>query len=484
MIFMIVDYPNGPWKKLFSGNYDEYSLSLFFNEEGYIITEILNNEKTKAVLTISQIIGVFGDAETFVETIPRNAIFLLEHGTKSNQKYILLQGDQEVLNYGQKDITDFVNDQFKKLKKDSKSIVNIASSYEINLKDYLELPNDMKTNIFSNPLSLFSFITQNRGPKSYTSNKIEQDKKEFFLGFYKTTNEKVTEPLELFNKTFVFGSGDNCVKVLLENFSQNKTNIVVFTYSDNISNMKYPNESSKVQEENKSASMGFPTIDYKLGEKICVNLQDLPEGSFQELIQLKDVEISAIITDVLINKKSTTLDNLIKDISEYLSDKFTNYNLNLATRLINIVKQETPGIFLGDFSVSEFFKNYGNLGNINIVYIDKNNLLASRTIIYNTLKKIVEFSGKEQKLLVVLPNLQDVLPRKNDDILSKEFLKLLQQDNYNFYIFTSQNEIDLKPELLNQFTAKLSILEIEEIGITLKDAKPFRFILRPTYSKA
>jgi len=482
MIFMAVDYPNGPWKKLFSGIYDEYTLSLLFNQEGYIITEILNNEKTKAVLTISQIIGVFGDAETFIETIPRNAIFLLEHSTKNNQKYILLQGDQDVLNFEQKDITDFVNDQFKKLKKDSKSIVNIANSYEINLKDYTELTPDMRTNIFSNPLSLFSFITQNKNPKAFVSQVTENEKKEFFLGFYKTTNEKATEPMELFNKTFVFGQNDKSIKILLENFSQSKINSIVFTYND-ISSMKYPNESSEVQEKNKSAPMGFPLIDYKVGEKICVNLQDLPNNSFQELIGLKDNEISELISGVLTTKNSMTLDALIKDISEYSSEKYTSYNLNLATRVIDLVKQETPGIYQGDFSISDAFKNYGNLGNIYTVYINKNNLSSARAIIYNTLKKIISFSGKEQRLLIVLPNFNDFFSRRDNDLLSKELFNMIQNDNYNYYIFSCPNEIDIKPELLSLATAKLSLLEDNEIGITLKDAKPFRFVLRPSFSK-
>lgn len=479
---MTIDYPNGPWKKLFSGVYDEYSLSLLFNQEGYIITEILNTEKTKAVLTISQIIGVFGDAETFVETIPRNAIFLLEHGTKSNQKYVLLQGDQEVLSFAQKNITDFVNDQFKKLKKDSKSIVNIANSYEITLKDYSELTSDMKTNIFSNPLSLFSFITQNKNPKNFVSQTIQAEKNEFFLGFYKTTNEKATEPTELFNKTFVFGQSDKCVKVLLENFSQNKINTIVFTYND-ISNMKYPNESSEVQEKNKNVAIGFPLVDYKVGERICVNLQDLPNNSFQESIGLKNEELSEIISTVLTAKNSMTLDSLIKEVSEYSSEKYSSYNLNLIARIIDLVKQETPGIYQGDFSISDFFKNDGNLSNIYTIYLNKNNLQVSKAIIYNVLKKINQYNGKEQKIAIVLLNFNDFFSRKENDLLSKELFNIILNDNYNYYLFSYVNEIDVKPELLNKFTAKLSLLENDEIGITLKDAKPFRFVLRPTYSK-
>lgn len=483
----LLDYPNGPWKKLFSGQYDDFALTLYFNEEGFIISEILNGDKTKAVLSISKILGVFGDSETFVETIPRNAIYLLEHGTKSNAKYILLQGDQEVLNYVQQDVTDYVNDQFKKLKKDAKGIVSIASSYEINLKDYIELPAEMKNSIFANPLNLFSFITQNRQPKSYvgTSMQVQQqtNDQELFLGFYKTTNEKATEPLDLFKKTFIFGQTDKCLRVLLEDLAQNRLNIVVFTSNNDLQNMKYPNENPEVQEKNKSTPMGFPIINYPFGEKIFVNLQDLPNNSFQELINIKG-ELSDLIGLVLKEKQSLTLDNLIKDLDNYQNPSTSSYNINLAGRLVNLAKQQYPGIFLGDFSVSDFFKDFGKtLGTINLVALNKENKIASKTIVYNTLKKIVSMNNKENKIVIVFDNLQDIFARKDNDIITNEFLKLVVEDNYNYYIFTTPNEIDLDNKILDLFTSKLSVLGLDEVGITLKNAKPFRFVLRPTYSK-
>ena len=115
--------------------------------------------------------------------------------------------------------------------------------------------------------------------------------------------------------------------------------------------------------------------------------------------------------------------------------------------------------------------------------MNKNNLQVSKAIIYNVLKKINQYNGKEQKIAIVLLNFNDFFSRKENDLLSKELFNIILNDNYNYYLFSYVNEIDVKPELLNKFTAKLSLLENDEIGITLKDAKPFRFVLRPTYSK-
>lgn len=480
----LVDYPNGPWKKLFSGQYDDFSLSIYLNDDGFVLSEILNGDKSKAVLSISKIIGVFGDSETFVETIPRNAIFILDHTNKSNAKFIFLQSDQDVLNYVQQDITNFVNDQFKKLKKDANGIMDIAKSYEINLKDYSELPNELKNSVFSNPLNLFSFITQNRQPKSFSNaqNMIQQtSNQDLFLGNYKTTSEKATEPIDLFSKTFIFGQADNCTRVLIEDLCQNKMNIIIFTSNNNIQNIKYPNETNN--QDNKITPMGFPMITYNFGEKLFVNLQDLPNNSFQELIGIKG-EISDIIGTVIKEKQSLTLDNLIKDINDYQNPNYTSYTINLASRIVNLAKQQYPGIFLGDFSVSDFYKDSGrNLGTINWVSLSKDNKLASRTIVYNVLKKIISLKNKENKVVLVFDDLPDLFSRKDNDIIANEFMKLLLEDNTNYYIFTAKNEIDIDSKILDLFTAKLSVLEDNEIGITLKTAKPFRFVLRPTYSK-
>lgn len=483
MVFDI-EYPNGPWKKLFFGNYDDYSLSIYFNQDGFLISEILNNDKTKSVLSISQIIGVFGDAENFVESLPRNAIYLIEHGTKSNQKYVLLLSDQEVLNYTQKEVSDFINNQFKKLTKDSKSILNIASSYEITLKTYNELTANMKKEIFSNPLSIFSFAFKNRLDKTYTTQEQDVSKKEMFLGFYKTTNKKVIEPINLFSKTFVFGNSKKSLRVILEDFSMNKTNCVVFTSDESFNNLKYPNENLEEQEKNRSATFGFPTLNYKLGGNLSVNLSDLPENAFQELFGIKSEIISNLIKDVIKEKQSITIDNLIKDISEYKpNEQYTSYNINLACRIVNIIKQEKPGVFIGDFSVSDFFKDHNrNLGTINIVSLNKDDKLTNKLILYNTLKKISVFKN-ESKLAIFLSDLDASFSRTDNDTLSKEFINLIQNDNLNYYVFSAQTEVDLDPGLLNSFTSKMSNLENDEVGIIIKDAKPFRFVLRPTFSK-
>jgi hypothetical protein len=260
-------------------------------------------------------------------------------------------------------------------------------------------------------------------------------------------------------------------------------NIVVFTSNMDLQNMKYPNESAQVQEQNKSTPMGFPVINYPFGEKIYVNLQDLPSNSFQELIEVKG-DLGSLIETVLKEKQSLTLDNLIKDLNEYQNSNYTSYNVNLASRIIELAKQQYPGIFLGDFSISDFFKDFGKtLGTINFVALNKENKAASKTIVYNTLKKIVSMNNKENKIVIVFDNLYEFFSRKDNDIITEEFLKLCVEDSYNYHIYTSLTEVDVDSKILDLYTAKLSVLPDDEVGITLKTAKPFRFVLRPTYSK-
>lgn len=477
----MIEYPNGPWKELFVGIYDDYSLKIFFNEEGFIISEILNSEKTKAVLYVSQISGIFGDSEAFIESLPRNAVFLLMH-SQNNKKYLLLLGDQEVVAYDQKDIADFINEQFSKLRKDIKNIISIANSYEINFKEYSELPLEYKKGIFSNPLNLFSFITVNKNPKSHEVSKVDNLVTDCFLGYYKITSEQVLEPCNLFMRTYVFGKENkNLKRILLENFLLNKMNVVIFSSDSDLSNVKYPNESKEAQDKNKIAPIGFPMISYNLGEKIYCNLLDLPENVFCEVNEINTPLIKDLINKVIFDKKPNTIDNLIKALDSFEpDDKFSSYNINLAKRIIYIIKQKYPGVYLGDISVSEYFKEQNkNLGAMHFINLS-DDLYSSRLIIYNYFKKLLE---KEENIVIFFDNITKYFTRTNTDLLTKSFFELLAKNNSKHYVLFAENEIDILPEFLDKSTAKLSVLDDNEVGITLKDAKPFRFILRPKLSK-
>jgi len=274
------------------------------------------------------------------------------------------------------------------------------------------------------------------------------------------------------------------MRVLIENFALNKENTLVFTYDDSLMSIKYPNENPEVQEKNQNASIGFPVVAYNIGDKICVNLSDLPNNSFQELLEIKSKIIFDLIGFVLKEKQPATIDNLIKDLEELQPNgEYTSYNINLVQRIVNLTKLQYPGVFLGDFSVSDFFKNLGsNYGSVNIIKLDKKNKQVNRVIVYNVLKKVVEFSGSDAKIALFFPNLSNLFSRTDKDSLVAGFYDLLSQCK-NQLVFAASVEVDLDSQLLNKSTAKLSLLENDEIGISIKDSKPFRFILRPTYSK-
>ncbi len=471
-----MDYPYGPWKELFVGIYDDYSLRLLFNQDGLIISEILNKDKTKAVLSLTQIMGVFGDSEAFIESISKSAIYLNIHDN-SNSKYLLLQSNQEILNYNVKDVNDFLNYQYKDLMRDLRNLQNISESYEINVKLYNELPNDLKTKIFSNPLNLFSFITK---PKVTSSQKVKEEiNKTLFLGFYRNNDEKVIEKIEQFSNTLIIGNNKLIFKTMIENFSINGINTVVFSDSKDIINMKYPNEDKNISNKN-ITPIGFPLKEKIIGEDIYVNLSELPLNSFLELNNIDDSNVADLINDIISNKKPKTLDNLIKELDEFkYNDKYNFYDVHLTIRILNIIKQKNPGIYLGDSSVSNLNKDNNNLGTINFIKLNK--LDTDKIIIYNIIKKIVN-NIDDRPVAIFVENLQDYFNNENDNI-TKDFYNLFNKKTQNYFIFSVLTEIDLPKEFSSNFSAKLSSVDDLDIGLNLKDSKPFRFILRPTLSK-
>ncbi len=487
-----MDFPNGPWKKVLSGIYDDYELSIQLNQDGFVITEILNPEKTKNILSLSLAFGVFGDAETFVETLPRNATYFLLHGTQADSKFLLLSNDSEVLNDDQKEITDFVNTQFKKLQKETKSIVDIAGSYDIKLKKYSDLPQELKGMLFRNPIYMLGVlptktprVTQIVTKSSPASNTKQQ---EMFLGFFKTTNEKCVESLDLFKRTLVFGnsSSKNFLTVLLEELSLCRMNSLVFAYDSSAANIKFPNSSEKnVQELTGSTPMGFPLLSFNAEEKIFVNISDLSEGVFSEQHKINDKIISELISKVIVEKQPGTIEDLIKFVSEQQpSESLTAYNISLAARILQIVKMQFPNLYSGDFVVSDFFKDLGkNMGHANLVILNKNNALANREIIFNVLKKVSNLAQSNPPIAIIIPNAKEILGRDAVDLLTKSTVDLINADRENSYFFFTFNETDLDKSLFEKSTAKLSILEENDVGLALKDSKPYRLVLRPTLSK-
>lgn len=486
-----MDFPNGPWKKVLSGIYDDYELSIQLNQDGFVITEILNPEKTKSILSLSLAYGVFGDAETFVETLPRNATYFLLHGTQTDSKFLLLSNDSEVLNNDQKEITDFVNTQFKKMQKETKSIVDIASSYDLKLKKYSDLPQELKTMLFKNPIYMLGILPTKtpRVTQIVTKSQISTGKQqEMFLGFFKTTNEKCTEPLGLFKRTLVFGSSSSkkILTVLLEELSLSRMNSLVFAFDSSVANIKFPNSSEKnVQEVTGSTPMGFPLLSFDAEEKIFVNISDLSGEVFCEQHKITDKIVSELIPKTIKEKQPVTIDDLIKYVSEQQpTESLTAYNISLVQRILQIIKQQFPNLYSGDFSVADFFKDLGkNMGHVNLVILNKNNILANREIIFNVLKKVSNLAQSNPPIAIVIPNAKETLGRDAENLLTKSTVDLINADRENSYFFFTQNEVDLDKSLFEKSTAKLSILEENDIGVAFKDSKPCRLVLRPTLSK-
>ncbi len=487
-----MDFPNGPWKKVLSGIYDDYELSIQLNQDGFVITEILNPEKTKSILSLSLAFGVFGDAETFVETLPRNATYFLLHGTQSDSKFLLLSNDSEVLNYDQKEITDFVNTQFKKMQKETKSIVDIASSYDIKLKKYSDLPQELRSMLFKNPIYMLGILPTKTPRVTQIVTKSSQvgttKQQELFLGFFKTTNEKCAEPLDLFKKTLVFGnsSAKKFLTVLLEELSLCRMNSLVFAFDSSAANIKFPNSSEKnVQEVTGSTPMGFPLLSFNAEEKIFVNISDLSGEVFCEQHKITDKIVSGLISKVIKEKQPVTIDDLIKDVSEQQStESLTAYNISLTQRILQIIKQQFLSLYSGDFSVADFFKDLGkNMGHVNLVVLNKNNILANREIIFNVLKKVSNLAQSNPPIAIIIPNAKETLGRDIEDLLTKSTVDLINADRENSYFFFTPNEVDLDKSLFEKSTAKISILEENDVGVAFKNSKPCRLVLRPTLSK-
>src|SRR3989344_3843352 len=199
---------DGPWERMYEGNSQGSEIEIYSNPEGMLLVLIYDKEKNKVVGAVVEIFKVFysqGDAEHFVETLPRKITVINKHeGEKQDNKFLLLASEPSYVTWKEKAMLDETEKLLKKLKASATLIKDISKAYDINLTELGSSSEKVKGIFFAEPL-LVPLATESARkeatvvsgedilPKSIT-------KGELILGLTKE-KQKIVEPLALFSKT-------------------------------------------------------------------------------------------------------------------------------------------------------------------------------------------------------------------------------------------------------------------------------------------
>jgi|GEM_PF-2841578 len=490
----LINYPNGPWKTVFDGTFDDYPLRILFSKEGLIITEILNEDKTKAIVSISSVLGVKGDVESFSETLTKSNILLMVHTEKDTDKFFVLTQKAEFINSDDAEAKNLVIEQTKTLEKNMKVVKDIAKSYELKIQTFSELEKSTQSQLFTNPIT-FATIASNTKLGAHIQNTLVSESKQvraenqINIGFHKTTNEKSFEQISLFAKTLVIYGEDKQAKnhiqsVITEEFALNDINVLLFTFDKNTENMKYPNDNdAQVRAKLQTDPIGFPiALTTPNKESLFADLKEISAAQFCELYALNSNENTTKIISYTIDKYHPgNLDTLYSKLEKYEpTEEITKYDVLLSQRLIETIRQKYSDLYQGEYNTENYTEVWSQkMGKVNIILLKEDNTITNTVIVHNIIKKLYK---TDKPIAIVLPFADDLLSKELNG-MQTEILNLIKQNKKKFFVLFTPKEVDLNSELIKNAATIIQSTGDNDIALKVKDTKPYRVELRPTLSK-
>lgn len=488
----MTNYNFGPWNSILEGKFDDYPISILLNEDGYMITQIKNPKNDMLLLSVQGIIKINGDAETFIETLPKKGIYVMIHDNKSTGKYMFLSKNSGLFKEGSEEAIKFVSETISDIEKDIKITKDIGSSYELSFTQYKELAKEQKKEIFVNPsifTSLFSNISFNPNVNMPcdTSTTPMQKETSINIGFLKNTKDIASTNLDTFLESNYIIVKDDKIKrtitqILSEEFALKGINNIVFSFDKEIENLKYPNSQDIVREKLGVDPSGFPIAVLNSSTDVQVNLSELPFESLRDLYNLGDSKSANLIIEINKSKQPKTFDELIKEIDNYKPENtYSSYDINLARRIAFIINEFHKGLYTNNFDLSVLTKSANQkLGRTTIINLDADQT-RNKIVIHSVLKRLSKINDN---VSVYIPEVKDIAPKENLDLLQKEIVDILSTQ-HNKYIFVfSSSPLDINDLCINSSNAIIEVIESNDIAVKIRGSRPYRIELRPTISKS
>ncbi|AJF60249.1 MAG: hypothetical protein QT03_C0001G0754 [archaeon GW2011_AR10] len=493
-IFKLSD---GPWKKLFEGAFEENEVNIYSNPKSIILVLIFEKESGKTSGVVVEMFKVFfsvGEVEGFVETLPREIILLTKHDEKETLKFLVLGSRPSYIKWEEQQFMAETDTMLKRLKTSSTLIKDVSKAYDLTLQELSEAHESAQKAFFTQPLLVPLLSTSSHETESGIAGIA---KGEIIFGLTKK-QEQVLEPINLFNKTIIFGGREHdrrhVLKVIAESALLSSIPVVVLDWNNVFKSL---NDASKDLDGLKKYKVGidpigFPVKILKPVEEIKVDLNCTNAKGLAEVFGIGDNIITKIIVDTLRDNRVSGISELIEKVKATTPGEEPNiYELNKAVRILSLISQRYPGLFEGknDYAniVAGTGKSIGRAAIIDLSGVDDRVKLLVGHNIFNGLLK--QFKGKDKTgkpPVLIVPHAKIFVGAEKASVISAESIIVISELGKIGvgYALEEENALDIAKEVANSTEAKITIIKENDISVQLKGRQSYRVFVRPTLSRA
>lgn len=505
-----VKLSQGPWEKIFAGNFEQYPLEIYSNNQSLLFVVILEQDANKqvvgSIIEAYQVFSVQGDLQSFVETLPRELIFFGKHDEKETTKFMAVGSSATYAEWNEDSFYTKADELIKKVQSSSRLIEDVSKAYDIRLKKLHESPDNTRQAFFSQPLMVPLLSTQSHGlgrmvygtpDTNGTTQETVLVSGQVVLGISKESQQIAEENITDFFRCMI-SDGQQIdrrmiMHVLIEGTLLSNVAAVVWDYQNQYSTLAIPSQDKDALKKSgiQADPIGFPLKSFKAIEDIQVNLSAVPTDALLELFGAgNQPHVKKIIEIAQANKIESIPQWIEKVKATPNDDNFTGYSQSKAIRTLNLIQLRYPKLFDGPNNVEEISKNWiraiGRVGLIDTRGLDTRQQILLFAGLLSEIKNNYQKKGtsKSMRSMIFLPEFFKIADHTQSKIAKKIMDDLLQLKEYGVgFVISTADQVDLDEGLRSQIESSISIVVQNDVGIALKKRKQYRCLVRPTFSQ-
>ena len=490
---------NGPWKTIFEGKFQEHEMEILMNPEQVMLVAIYEKEGEETVGVILQSFVIFsavGEAETFIESMQKEAIILSRHDGKNTVQFLAIASKHVYVKAEAEKVLKSVDGLLEEVSGEGNKIESVAKSFDLHLTPLGKCSSAIKQSFFSQPFVIPMLAKEAKRIEIEQEEALVNSGAEgaaVILGTSKT-GKQIKEPLQMFQRTIVsdgtMQQREDFIRIVIESFLLTNTPVLIFDENNNFSSLAHPAKNfSELQTHGIQIDpMGFPTKEFKIAKSIKININNINSEGLMQLFGWSDEEAKKIIIEGQKKGNVKGLEQLSDNIESLETENpFLKKRIERVLNLINVLY---PQMFDGDNNIEEIVqRKFKNIGRASIVSMGTIDPRALTLLLESLSTELINFfrkkgEAKTTRLLVVIPKIERIFMIKENFAL-KEFIRMLtemKRFGINFIIGTDKRN-DLSKELLQLCETKTSIIKENDAAIDFPNSKNYRILVRPSLSQ-
>ncbi len=490
----------GPWERLFSGVFQEHDIELYSNPEKVLLILIYEKKLDAVEGAIAEVYKVFsakGEVESFIETLPREAMIITKHDEKTTHKFLLLGSKPVYVKWSESEFIEEVDNLLKRLDASSTMMKEVSKAYELDLKEIGEEAQDVQISFFSQPMLVPAIAPFQQHGTMQEPQLRPITKGEIMLGITRDRN-RVIEPMSLFTRTLVTDGEPhdryNVLQVIGESALLANIPAVFVDFERKFSGIGEANKNpAELQKYDVNVDpLGFPARLVKARSDIKVDLNILNPDAVAELFGVGEKDFPRIYALAAAMGEIGSVNELIERISNIgQTEEFSEFKIRKAARIIKLMDAVYPNLFGSQNDVDEMAKQgMANIARATVVEFEAMDERSSLLLFSSLVKGIYNYARKrgktqELRMMLIVPNAKNLKRRERRAASVDELLDILgDASNYGVcYTLAADTELDVPSQIKGSAKAQINVVNANDIGVQLANKKAYRVLVRPTLSR-